>query len=259
VVAVGNPELFQEPLEKLGKPVTPIDLTIPPPGRSTAGSPAAAAQGKQILARAQQAAGGAEKLAAIKDFTETSEFVLVPEAGGLHVQERNRWIAPKYFRQDSEVPAGKISAFFDGVQGWISTPQGDGALTGAQLSQVQGDLFRLYFQLLLSDRYGDRTVAASDSRSVDISGADSAHVTFDSATGLPRTVSYQAVHITGPPLEVEDAYSDFRDVDGIKVPFKIVITQGGQKFADVTVQDVKFNSGLKLADLEQKPSPVVQK
>ena len=259
IVAVGNPDLFEESLEKLGKPVTPIDLAITPPGRATQGNAAASAQGRQILTRAQQAAGGVAKLAAIKDFAQTSEFVLVPAAGGLHVQERDRWITPRYFRQDSEVPAGKISAYYDGSQGWISTPQGEGPLTGAQLSQVQGDLFRLYFQLLLSDRLAGRTLAASDSHSLDITGAESAHVTFDAATGLPQTVSYEAVHVAGPPMQVEDAYSDFRDVDGIKVPFKIVIMQGGQKFADVTVQEVKFNSGLKLADLEQKPPAVVQK
>jgi len=60
-------------------------------------------------------------------------------------------------------------------------------------------------------------------------------------------------------LQVEETYSDFHTVDGIKVPFKIVINQGGQKFADVTIMDVKFNSGLKLADLEQRPGQAVQK
>jgi zinc protease len=261
LVAVGNPDLFDEPLEKLGKPVTPIDLTIAPPTRASSANAAGIAMGKQALARAQKSVGGMDKLAAIKDFTQTVEFTLVPAAGGLHVQLRDRWIGPDYFRQDSEVPSGKISAYYDGKQGWISTPQGDGPLTGAQLGQVQGDLFRLYFRLLLSDRIPGRTVIASDTRDVEISMAngEAAHVTFDSATGLPQRVSYQAVHVTGPPMEVEDAFSDFRDVDGIKVPFKIVIIQGGEKFADVSVKEVKFNSGLKLADLEQKPAAAVQK
>jgi hypothetical protein len=58
---------------------------------------------------------------------------------------------------------------------------------------------------------------------------------------------------------VQDTFSDYRDVDGIKIPFRIVIRQGGEKFADVTVKEAKFNSGLKLADLEQKPAPGANK
>jgi len=81
------------------------------------------------------------------------------------------------------------------------------------------------------------------------------HLKFDTATGLPWSITYPAVHVSGPEMEVQDTFSDYRDVNGIKVPFRIVIRQGGEKFADVTLKDVKFNSGLNLADLEQKPAP----
>lgn len=257
IVAVGNPDVFDESLEKLGRPVTPIDLTIAPPVKAANPDAPAIAMGKQVLARAQAAAGGADKLAAVKDLTQLSVFELVPAAGGLRVTERNRWIAPEYFRQESDVPAGKISAYYDGKQGWISTPQGDGPLTGAQLAQVQGDLFRLYFRILLSDRLPGRTVIGRNSGNVDIAGpgGEAVHVTFDGTTGLPQGIAYEAVHVAGPPVQVEEAFSDYREVDGIRMPFRIVITQGAEKFADVTVTEVKMNTGLKLADLEQKPSP----
>jgi len=193
LIAAGNPDAFDEPLEKLGKPVNPIDLTIPPSSKagSVGATPGSGELGKQALVRAQKAAGGVDKLAAIKDVTQSAEFVLAPAAGGLHVKERSRWIGPEYFRQDSEVPSGKISAYFDGKLGWISTPQGEGPLLGAQLSQVTGDLSRLYVRLLLSDRIPGRTVLSADSWNVNIgmSGGQTVRVSFDSATGLPMTVS----------------------------------------------------------------------
>lgn len=260
IVAVGNPAAFEEPLEKLGRPVTPIDLTIPPANPGSA-NPAATDRGKETLARAQKAAGGVDKLAAIQDYQQSSEFVLSPAAGGLHVKELTRWIGPEHFRQDSEVPSGKISAYYDGKQGWISGPQGVGPLSGALLSQVQGDLFRLYFRLLVSDQIAGRTVVGTGGGSIDVgaSTGEAVHVTFDGESGLPRSVSYDAVNAAGPAMRVEETFSDFRSVEGITIPFKIAINQGSQRFADVTVMEVKFNSGLKLADLEQRPAPAVQK
>ena len=187
----------------------------------------------------------------MKDFERSSDFQLDARAGGILVKETDRWIAPTYFRQDSVVPAGKIAAYTDGKGGWIATPQGSGPLAGAQLKQVQGDLFRLYFRLLLSDRLPGRTVSAVDDQTAEISDADGqvSTVTFDAKTGLPQKVAYESVHVAGEPVTVTDQYSDYRDVGGVMIPFKITIMQGDQKFADVTVTEAKINSGLKLEDV----------
>ena len=255
IVAVGNPDVFEQPLESLGLPVTPIDLTIPEPKATPAKADAASMElGKQILARAQKAAGGADKLAAVKDFQRSSDFQLNARAGGMLVKETDRWIGPGYFRQDSMVPSGNIAAFTDGKTGWISTPQGAGPLAGAQLQQVQSDLFRLYFRLLLSDQIPGRTVSAVDDRTVRVTGdGQEATVTFDPNSGLPQKVEYESVHVAGPPLTVTDEFSDFRTVDGIRMPFQTKIMQGEEPFAVITVTSTKINTGLKLEDLERRP------
>ncbi len=260
MVVVGNPDTFGQHLEILGQPVTPISLAIKPPAVAPAIS-TATRQALQILARAQKASGGADKLAAVKDFQETAEFVLTPAAGGLHVKLRNRWMAPGFFRQDSEVPSGKIAAYYDGTQGWISTPQGEGPLVDLQLDQVRGTLFRLYFRLLLSDRIPGRTLTTTGGGGIEVTSAagDSALITFDESTGLPKTVSYETIQASGPRLQVLETFSDFRNVEGIVLPFKSVIMQGSQEFANVTVTDARFDSGLQLTDLDQKPLPGVQK
>ena len=256
VVVVGNPAMFGQPLDALGGLVNKLDLTIPnAKPQSMKGDEASLAQGKQILLRAQQAAGGADKLAAVKDYTEVEEFLLTPENGGMKVLQTDRWIAPSTFRQDSAVQTGKISAYSDGRVAWISTPQGFGALGGAQLKQVQGDLFRLYVPLLLSDQIAGRTVNALDSTTVEISdpAGQVATVECDAGTGLPQRVRYDLSQATGAPVKVVEEFDDFRDMGGVKIPHKITITRGGQKFADVTVTDFKVNTGLQVRELGKRP------
>jgi zinc protease len=160
VVAVGNPAAFTRPLAALG-PVHEIDLTIPQPETAPA-DPASLAKGKQMLGRAQQAVGGADKLAAIRDFTQTMDV------------------------------------------------------------------------------------------RVDPSG-ESARLVIDPATGMPRSLRYQTVHAAGAPASMEDVWSDFRDVDGLKLPFKTSIMSNDRKFADVLITECKINSGLKPEELQQKP------
>jgi len=255
IVVIGNPIMFGQPLDTLNPSVTKLDLTIPEPKtQAVTGDETSRAHGKQILIRAQQAAGGVEKLAAVQDFTEVSEFVVTPENGGFQAVETDRWVAPKTLRQDSTLPVGKISTYVDGTIAWISTPQGFGALGGSQLKLVQGDIFRLYIRLLLSDRFPERVVNALDNNSVQISEPSDqiVDVEFDPNTGLPARIRYDLVQAAGAPVKVMEEYTDFREISGIKIPHKVLVTRGGQKFADVTVTDFKINSGLQARELMRR-------
>ena len=254
VVAVGNPQDFSQSLAALGMPVHNIDLTIPEAKPEAAPADAASlARGKQLLARAQQAVGGADKLAAVHDVVETASFAL--QANGMKVTRTNRWLEPKYFRQESQLPAGKIVAYTDGSSGWIVTPQGSGVLAGPQLRQVQGDVFRFYPRLLLSDRLPGRTVNAVRDNTLEITGqnGESARLVLNPDTGMPERVIYETVHVAGPPITVEDRYTKFGEASGIQVPMAITIIQGGRKFADIAVEDYKVNTGLKPEDLSKRP------
>jgi len=255
VVAVGNPKDFGTRLEALGNPVENIDLTIPEPKReSAAATGEALAGGRKLLAAAQKAIGGADRAAAVKDVVQVLDFQLDPAAGGMRVKQTDRWIAPNHFRQDSELPMGKIASYSDGKTGWISTPQGAGPLAGAQLKQVQGDLFRNYFRLITADRQGYQVAMASgDTIEFSDAAGQKALLRLDPDTGLPSRLSYESVHVSGPPMTVEETYGDFREVNGMKVPFRVSITQGGRKFAEVTVQEYRINTGLQPEELSARP------
>jgi len=69
----------------------------------------------------------------------------------MKVTQTNRWMAPTFFRQDSLLPSGNIAAYSDGRIGGLSRRKARN--TSRRATETgEGDLFRLYFRLMLSDR-----------------------------------------------------------------------------------------------------------
>ena len=250
IVAVGNPKDFDKPLDTLGK-VMPIDLTIPEIKQEPVKADTETLEkGRQLLQKVQQALGGGDKLAAVKDLVEVAEMQVEASAGGIKMKQTNRWLAPGLFRQEAEGPFGKLTAFTNGKSGWIKSVQGDTALVGPMLKQAQGEIFRSYFHLLTSDRDPDRTVNYAEPGVLEISDKSGASLRLivDESTALPLGTSY-----TGPQGPMQEDWSDLRDVDGMKVPFKIILRQGNRKIAEITVQEVKVNTGATADQLSKRP------
>lgn len=216
IVAVGNPKDMPKPLTTLGA-VNAIDLAIPEPKRQLAAADSESlARGKALLQTAQAAMGGADRLAAIKDLTTTLELKLPPEQGGITMKATVCYLAPAYFRQEQVLPFGTIVVYINGDAGWLSTPQGTQDMPAEIVKQAQGEVFRNLVTLILSDRVAGRTVNAVSANAVEISGGGQvARLEFD-ATGLPSKLSYTEA---GQP-ETSEAYGDYRDVSGVKLPFK---------------------------------------
>jgi zinc protease len=255
-LVVGNPEDFIPPLETLGGPVREIDLTIPEPKPHAASTDTAGLeQGKQILARLQSAVGGADKLAAVKDYTVVREMRLSAASGGETVTQTERWMAPGNLREDVDRPTGKTAMYSDGRSGWIARGRQSSGLSGPTLKVVQGDLFRSYFALLLSDRAAGRTVSALDPDTLEITGADGlvVQVAVSPETGLPQQFSYMVPAASGPPVMIQDLFTEFGEVAGVRVPYRISTRQNGNPFSESSIKDFKVNSGLALSDLERRP------
>jgi predicted Zn-dependent peptidase len=267
IVAVGKTGEFRKSLATLGLPVSSIDLTIPgsqPPESRPSESKADAApqsgagdaaKARQLLERAQQAVGGAEKLAAVKDMLEVAELHVDPSAGGATMRRTDRWVAPTYFREDTQLPFGTVSIYGDGKTGWMSSPQGQAPLPPAQLKPVQDKLLRLFFSMLLSDRLPGRTVNWIGGGTLEISDGQGSSVRLfvDEKTGMPARVEYASATLGGPPSTIDETYDGFEEVNGIKVPNRMTLLQNGVKYADVAVESMKLNTGLKSEDLSKKP------
>jgi hypothetical protein len=214
-----------------------------------------AARGRRMIYRAQQAFGGAEKLAAIQDFTQIIEVAMDTLPGGVKVKQSNRYLAPGIYRQDEDLPFGKIISYVDRESGWRSTPRGSLIMSPPMLKMSHDELFRNLFVVMAADRDSSVNVKAVGPSTVEISKADgfTVKLEFDASTGLPLRKVYVASDPHGPPTEIEEIYADWREVQGLKVPFKMTIREDGKKLAEETVQEFKFNTGLKAEELSQKP------
>ena len=256
-VAVGNPKDFGTPLASLGMKVQPIDLTIPEPKQAAVqANPASLAKGKALLQRVQRALGGADKLAAVKDLQIHADVEVFTPGATMKVKQTNSFITASAVRQDNELPFMKQSVYSDGTSGWISGMQGVTNLSPPVLKQIHGEAFRQLVSLALSDRDADRTVNQTADGLLEISSKDgeSVSIAVDEKTGLPAKLAYQQSPAEGGTA-VEEIFSDWRDVDGIHLPFQWSVMQGGKKFAAVTVQDYKINSGLTAETLGKRPAP----
>jgi zinc protease len=250
-VAAGNPKDFGTPLTALGLPIQAIDLTIPEPKEEAAkADPGSLQKGKEILQHVQQALGGAEKLAAVKDLVYHGEAGIETPGATMKVKQVNSYMAPSSLRQEIELPFAKQTVYSNGTTGWLVSPQGPMGMSPAVLKQVRGEVFRQIPPLAMSDRDLDRTVNYVGEGTLEISAKDgeSVRLEVDEKTGLPSKIVYQGGQ--GP---VEQVYSDWREVNGIRLPFAWTIMQGGKKFASVTVSDYKVNSGLTQEEISKKP------
>jgi zinc protease len=228
-----------------------VDLTIPNrPAAPATLSTGSAEEAKKLLARAQQAAGGADRLAAVKDSTIRTVHALV--TGGKD-EELEQWIAPSILREDGTAPVGRLIRFTDGAGGWVSNGYNSAALNGPIRKQVEGDLLRHMISLLLSDRSPARKLGMVDEQTIEVVlGESSVRVVFDQATGLPSEADYE-VATERQPILMQEIYSDYRDVNGIQLPFQVVTIQNGVKYADGQVIEIKLNQGLKPEVLQKRP------
>jgi hypothetical protein len=68
------------------------------------------------------------------------------------------------------------------------------------------------------------------------------------STGAIENISYME---EGGP--VTETFSDWRDVSGVKLPFKSETTRDGKPLQSAVASEVKINTGLKPEELSKRP------
>jgi hypothetical protein len=254
VLVLGKEKDYDQPPASLGK-VTAVDVSIPAPQAAALeeATPDAVKKAKALLAAARDAMGGAAVMG-VKDYT---------EAGGMTISMGQNEMAMK--RESTQnlagrmlnkmiTPMGEMIQGYDGQVLWMKSPQGTQELPASQKNEIESAFFRETLWLLQNFEGGALTVQALGQADVDGKPAEGVAVSdparkfqvkiyFDAKTRLPVKKVYTAA-VMGPPGEVEELYSDYREVSGVKLPFKTLILQGGQKRAEQTTTELKINPGV---------------
>ena len=186
----------------------------------------------QILDKYVQSLGGAQKLAALTSFVAKGTSVgYGPEGTPRPVEIYAK--APNQRTTIIHTQNGDNTTVYDGRAGWIAAPLRPVpvlALSGSVLEGVKLDAelsfpsriqqvlgkWRVGFPAVINDRENQVIQGTAP-------GGSLATLYFDSETGLlTRLVRYSDSVVGRTPTQID--YSDYRDVAGIKMPFRFTLS-----------------------------------
>lgn len=194
----------------------------PPPDRDARKTPLPSL--KDVLARYTEALGGRQAFARIRSRVTEGTFT---GADGKPQPLQIAQEAPDKYVWTVTTKEGPFSRGFDGKTGW--NRQGN-VVEAMEEDELPGMRRRAAFfqDIDLKDRYGVLAVSGRESREgrevilVEGRATDSQReeLSFDSATGLlVRRLEYRETALGTLPSETD--YEDYRDVDGVKLPFTV--------------------------------------
>jgi predicted Zn-dependent peptidase len=261
ILAVGNPEKFDEPLSVLGE-VQEIDITIPVPKEELPEATTESVEkGRELIAKTIAALGGAGKLAATKSVKIVADASISMGGQSMTAAVTQILVYPDKQRQEVSLPGGQMVQVLAGDKAWIMGPQGTQdapeSMRQEMVNALDRDLLRL-LQLADSGRLAPQALGEeqTDGKAAPVvlltrDDDFSVKLLLDPETNLPMKMAYQG-NVMGRPAKVEEVYSDWRDVEGIRLPFRVVAFADGQKFTETTVKEVQINPKLEPGLFEKK-------
>jgi zinc protease len=212
------------------------------------------AEGKKYLEKMAAALGGRDRILKLGDSKVTAELKFLTGMGASMI----RTIYTKDFskiRIENKATGTNTNMAYNGKTGWIDAPQ-IGLIDMPE--PVQEELKRGMIgvtnkALLNPDEFGivvtfegRKTIKAKEYVIIKQTYKDG-HTTdiyLDAETYLPYKTAATSLNESGQKVEMESIMSDYRDVEGVKVPFAAKSIQGGVESATATFTEYKFHQNL---------------
>ncbi|MGH9704249.1 MAG: M16 family metallopeptidase, partial [Candidatus Acidiferrales bacterium] len=213
------------------------------------------AEGLAIVKAAAGAAGGAA-LSQVQSLEANSKGnAFGPGGQEFPIEVKTQVAYPDHIHVAVKLPFGVMQQGYDGSAGWIASPQG----VSDAPSSLQGDIQRViamtggigFFQLALSGKL-DGQLQSLGQEEFDGKKADAVEwkapfgamkLYFDPSTHQLVGSHFRQVGQQGA-AEVEQHWSAFKTVEGIQLPFSVVVLRDGTKYSETTTEEVKLNPAL---------------
>ena len=286
IVLVGDASLFAKDLAGVGFdqieriPISELDLSSPDlrrhsparPGRlepityRTPAGPLAPQPPdgavRDLIARAVAAKGGLNLLRSIQ--TVRVESVATIDAEGTRTDLGSTTIIryPAAFRMEASTPRGRLVQVFSAGKYWVEDKNGVHEAPDTMAEQIRGSVQRDTVPLLLAladGKLAAKFIDASDAGrkmpalEVALPGSTPLTLIFDPETTLLARARYRLGNPGAAEIDVEETYSDYRDVNGLKVAFKTELRRDGAPSVIRAVRTFEFNVPVDSA-LFNKPS-----
>jgi len=208
-----------------------------------------------VLSAYLDAIGGMEKLDAVKDLTINSTMSI--SGMPMEATSVSKRMRPHYlFNEMSVAGMGTIQkTVYDGKTAKVSGMGGSQELSGEEASSARDQA-----TLFSESKYAEMGYTLSLSSIQFVDGEKAYALEVETPNGDKSTEYYsvesglklkEETSVDGPegPLTVSVSFSDYREVEGLMLPFSQTINQGGQKI-EMSVQSILVNSGLKVSDFK---------
>lgn len=226
------------------------------------GAPASSDDALTLFRKMQDALGGAERIAAIRD---VEELVLAESWNGStgqsmgEVRKRTRWIRPNHLRIDQVGPGSTYVLYFDGTSGWEIRPgtQQVVPLAAGELEFAREMLRGMRLNTWIADRDARYRITSPIPNVVRVSDGDIAHqldITVDAASSLPARIGFTTLSDPAHPMPGEDVFAEWETVQGIRFAHRWTVWRRGVRVAEAKDAHTIVNGGLSAADLSARPA-----
>ncbi len=223
--------------------------------RAGGGAPNATAQNDRaamdVLRRVVEVRGGLMVLKGIKTVVAETITTFKMQQGTLPSTTKTYIAYPDRFRVDAEISGAQTTQVFNSGSAWVKSPAGIQEAPPAMAADFAASVRRDIIPLLIEAAEGRVTVrkltdqTARDGRPVqvlELSGPQLDRVRL--FVDPQMLIVGQAYTTPGPQARSilsEELFSDYRFVNGIRVPFETQLLQNGQVVITRTITKVTFN------------------
>jgi hypothetical protein len=191
----------------------------------------------ELLSMVQNAMGGRDRLAGIRDWQRQGTETWLPNRGS--TQHTVFFAAPSTLREET-LGGNKVIDFSNGRSGWTWSSTA-GPVRDLPSPTATGMAFRVFPNLVLSDFKPGRTVRllARDVLEISDDSHNSVRLTIDLNSYLPQRISW--TNLDGATLE--ESYSDWRTINGTLWWYHMTRSRDGAVFLQDQVREYRINSG----------------
>ena len=228
----------------------------PEPAKTAADAKPVLPPADQLLDKYLSAIGGAAALQKVTSRVEKGKI----DANGHQLPIEVFAKAPDKRISSMHLPNGDSITAFDGKQGWLSNAGHPHMMSAAEndAARIDSDF---YFASHVKTLFQKFTVVPGekiDGRDTYLvfgrnEGQPPLRLYFDQQSGLLlRLVRYAETALGRMPTQID--YSDYRDADGIKIPYRWTLARPGNRFT-IQIDDVKQNVPVDDAKFAAPPQP----
>lgn len=233
-------------------PQAPVTRTpLPRPSAQAPVDPANTDPAKVLIDRVVLTKGGLGALKGVKSVVAEAQTTFRMEQGPLASTTKTYVVYPNKFRVDATVRGADVVQVYNAGAAWVRDPAGVHDAPTGMRNEFAASVQRDVIPLLVAAAEGRLTVKLlPDERSaegvakvIELSGAQLMPVRlFVNEQLFISRLSYSAPGPDGRPLQADEAFSEYRNVDGIRIPFKATMSHNGRPILDRTLTKVTLNA-----------------